>query len=237
MCRLTKQMKYIIVLFCSLLLSFFGFSQTDTTKALVPVDTLIKNSPPVQNKTKVDSVRKAFSPKKATIRSAILPGWGQAYNKKYWKIPIVYGALGVSAGIFFYNLSNYREIRFAYNAKYKASLPEPNPASSYPGPFRDSADYSKIKPNLLPIDINSLRSFRDEFRSNIDYSVLAFILLWGLNVVDATVDGHLKAFDVSPDLSFKIKLGPSHLAGTTGLSLVMGVKNKSGHKLRPLPIR
>jgi len=50
------------------------------------------------------SVKKKFNPKVATFRSAILPGWGQFYNKKYWKIPIVYGALGTTAGIFFYNL-------------------------------------------------------------------------------------------------------------------------------------
>jgi hypothetical protein len=214
--------KYTILLFSSLLLSFFCFSQTDTTKGLVQVDTLIKNSPPIQNKAKVDSVRKAFSPKKATIRSAILPGWGQFYNKKYWKIPIVYGALGVSAGIFFYNLTNYRDIRFAYKAKYNASLPGADAA--------DTAELLKIDPTLVRIDVNSLRSLRDEFRSNIDYSVLAFILLWGLNVVDATVDGHLKAFDVSPDLSFKIKFGPSQMAGTTGLSLVLALKNKSDRK-------
>ncbi|RYZ26879.1 MAG: hypothetical protein EOO10_14345 [Chitinophagaceae bacterium] len=220
---MTNQVKNTILLFCALLLSFFCYSQTDTTKGLVQVDTLIKNSPPIQNKAKADSVRKAFSPKKATIRSAILPGWGQFYNKKYWKIPIVYGALGVSAGVFFYNITNYREIRFAYKTKYNLSRVQ-SPT------LADSADYLKIEPTLVRIDVNSLRSLRDEFRSNIDYSVLAFILLWGLNVVDATVDAHLKAFDVSPDLSFKIKFGPSQMAGTTGLSFVLAVRNKSDRK-------
>jgi hypothetical protein len=219
---LTSYVKYTTLLFCFLLLTFSCLSQTDTTKGLVQVDTLIKNSPPIQDKAKADSVRKAFSPKKATIRSAILPGWGQFYNKKYWKIPIVYGALGVSAGVFFYNVTNYRDIRFAYKAKYNASRTGATAA--------DSLELQKIEPTLQRIDMNSLRSLRDEFRSNIDYSVLAFILLWGLNVVDATVDAHLKAFDVSPDLSFKIKFGPSQMAGTTGLSLVLAVKNKSDRK-------
>ncbi|HET7897553.1 MAG TPA: DUF5683 domain-containing protein, partial [Flavisolibacter sp.] len=54
-----------------------------------------------------------------------------------------------------------------------------------------------------------------------DYSVLVFILFWGLNVVDATVDAHLKLFDVNPDLSLKLKFGPSQFAGTTGLSFVL----------------
>lgn len=231
-----KNLRYLILLILVLQVSGFCFSQADTSNPIT-VDSLLKVSPPLQDKAKVDSIRKAFNPKKATFRSLVLPGWGQAYNKKYWKIPIVYGALGVSAGVFFYNLKNYREIRFAYNAKYKASLPAPNPQSNYPGPYQDSSDYDKIKPNLVPIDINSLRSFRDEFRSNIDYSVLVFILLWGLNVVDATVDAHLKTFDVSPDLSLRFKLGPSQLAGTTGLSLVLGVKNKSDYKPRLLSVR
>ena len=176
----------------------------------------------MQDKAKVDSVQDKFVPSRATIRSAILPGWGQAYNKKYWKIPIVYGALGVAAGVFVYNLTNYRDLRFAYTAKYNASLPTATHA--------DSLALGQINPTLVRIDVNSLRTLRDEFRQNIDYSVLALILIWGLNVVDATVDAHLKAFDVSPDLSFRIKFGPSHMAGTTGLSLVLGVKNKSDRK-------
>ncbi len=173
---------------------------------------------------KIDSVLATHSPRKAAIRSAILPGLGQAYNKRYWKIPIVYGALGTAAGIFFYNIKNYRELRFAYAAKYKASLPPFNPANPTPGPHRDSTDYFKIKPNLLPFDQNFLKVNRDEFRRNVDYSVLAFILLWGLNVVDATVDAHLKTFDVSPNLGFRFKPGFSELGNTHGVSLVIVFK-------------
>ena len=218
---MSKRVLYTI--FCFLFFGAACFAQNDTT-APVPVDTLI-NSLPVDRTSKADSVRRAFSPKKATIRSAILPGWGQAYNKKYWKIPIIYGALGVTAGVFFYNVDTYRDLRFAYQAKYKAALPIRDPNNpNQAGPFRDSADYSKINPIYLPYDANSLRLYRDEFRSNIDYSVLVFILFWGLNVVDATVDAHLKLFDVNPDLSFKLKFGPSRMAGTTGLSFILAIK-------------
>jgi hypothetical protein len=188
----------------------------------VPVDTLLKAAPPVADKKKADSLRRAFSPKKATIRSAILPGWGQIYNKKYWKLPLVYGALGITAYIFFDNVQTYRDLRFAYQAKYKAGLPPFDPTK--PGPFRDSTDFFKINKLYLPYDANSLRLYRDQFRSNIDYSVLFFILFWALNVVDATVDSHLKLFDVNPDLSFKMKFGPSRMAGTTGLRFVLAFK-------------
>ncbi|HMJ45685.1 MAG TPA: DUF5683 domain-containing protein, partial [Ferruginibacter sp.] len=57
---------------------------------------------------------KKYSPRKAILRSAILPGWGQATNKKYWKIPIVYAALGTTAFIFFRNIGQYRDARSAY---------------------------------------------------------------------------------------------------------------------------
>jgi hypothetical protein len=88
----------------------------------------------------------------------------------------------------------------------------------------DSTDFEKIEPQLLPLSEESLRFNRDEFRRNIDYSVLIFALLWGLNVVDAAVDAHLKHFDVSPGLSMRIKPGYSEMAGTNGLSLVLTIR-------------
>src|SRR3954471_19719236 len=70
---------------------------------------------------KVDSLIKAqHSPRKAAIRSAVIPGWGQIYNRKYWKVPIVWGALGVTGYIFFNNLDTYKDLKFSYAAKYKA---------------------------------------------------------------------------------------------------------------------
>lgn len=159
-----------------------------------------------------DSASRAHSPKKAAIRSAILPGWGQIYNKKYWKLPIVYGALGVSGGIFFYNLKNYKDTRFAYRVRYNMRV------------FgTDSALFARIRPNLQPLGEESLRFYRNQFRRDIDYSVLFMMLLWGLNVVDAAVDAHLKSFDVSPQLSLKVKPGYSELARTNGLSLVLKI--------------
>lgn len=186
---------------------------TDSTKQMIPVDSLPKVATRMSNVDITDSILKHHSPRKAAIRSAILPGLGQIYNRKYWKVPIIYGALGISGAVLAYNLTNYRALKVAYRAKYNATLSPP-----------DSSEWSKIRPDLLPIDMNALRSYRDEFRRNIDYSILAIILLWGLNVVDATVDAHLKAFDVNPDLSLQFKLGPSHMAGTTGVSLVLAFK-------------
>lgn len=192
-----------------LLLFLFPFLGLKGQQLPVRVDSLpLKDSPVVANQKAVDSVMKVHSPKKAALRSALVPGWGQIYNKKYWKLPLVYGALGITGGIFIYNLDNYKKLRFAYAAKVSGN----------------QSQIDQIDPQLQRLDEAALRTYRDEFRSNVDYSVLFFIIFWGLNVVDAAVDAHLKSFDVSPDLSFKIKMGHSNLANTHGLSLVLAFK-------------
>lgn len=188
----------------------------------VPVkDSIFKtaiDTPPV-NPVKVKWVP---SPRKAAVRSAILPGWGQAYNKHYWKIPVVYTALGITGYIFIDNMKTYREYRFAYSARYKASLPRATAA--------DSADYYSLKEIYKLIQPESIRSARDRFRQYIDYSVLFFIFFWGLNVAEATVDAHLQGFDVSPDLSLKIKAGYSPMANTSGVSLVLSIGKNNTKK-------
>lgn len=169
---------------------------------------------------KKDSVvkKEPHSPRKATIRSALIPGWGQIYNKKYWKLPLVYGAIGTTVGVFAYNVKWYNRTRYAYKIAYQIQ--------------QTGSDEGKDKVypelvGLLPYP-ESLRSYRNEFRQNVDYSVLFFLLAWGLNVVDATVDGHLKDFNVDEDLTFRINPGYSPMANTTGISLVLNIgKQKS----------
>ncbi len=174
-----------------------------------------KITPSKKEKTDTSSV-KAHSPRKAAIRSAIFPGLGQIYNKKYWKLPIVYGALGAATAIFFFNYGNYKDTRFAYNVKYK--MRQPNATAA------DSALYSQIKDILKPLTEESLRNYRNGFRRDIDYSAVFFLFIWGLNVLDATVDAHLKSFDVSPNLSLQVKPGHSEMAGTNGVSLVLNIR-------------
>ncbi len=153
---------------------------------------------------------KAYSPRIATYRSAILPGWGQATNKKYWKIPVVYAALGTTAYIFFRNVNQYNEAKKAY-----ANSIDGDPSNDFliPQPYYTVKDQPE-----------RIKTFRNQVRQNVDYTVLFFIAFWGLNVVDATVDAHLKTFDVSDDLSLQIKPGYSELANTNGISLVLKIK-------------
>ena len=178
---------------------------------LVSVSSWSQQSPSLSKTVnKYDSAQAAHSPRKAAIRSAILPGLGQIYNKKYWKLPLVYGALGASGAVFVYNITNYKDTRFAYRVKYNMRVNG-----------TDSLLFNSIKSNLQPLPEESLRYYRDQFRRDIDYSALFFLLLWGLNVVDASVDAHLKTFDVGPDLSLQFKAGFSELAQTNGFSIRM----------------
>ena len=161
----------------------------------------------------VDSMIKAeHSPKKAAVRSAVIPGWGQAYNKKYWKMPIIYAALGITAYIFVDNLTTYQDYRLAYKGKYLARV------------NHDSTYYHKMDPIYIPISEESLRQGRDQFRMYIDYTAAVFLVFWGLNIIDAVVDAHLKTFDVSPDLSLKVKPSYNPIAKTGRLSLVFSLK-------------
>jgi hypothetical protein len=184
----------------------------------IPVTTAspsLKKSPDKKNIT--DTTKKVRSDAgKAALRSAIIPGWGQAYNKKYWKIPIVYGALAIPVATFIYNKKWYDKTRYAYNIKFY------NDTSTVSNLPTDNID-----PRLLPLSSQSLRIYRNEFRKNMDFSVLAFILLWGLNVADAAVDGHLKSFNVNDDLSLKIHPGYSPIANTNGLSLILEIGKSS----------
>ena len=176
-----------------------------------------------QNKPATDSTKKVrsnffkklnkdtsrYDPNVAVRRSLILPGWGQATNKKYWKIPLVYGALGTTAYIFFNNIRQYNDARDAYRLAID-TIP--------------SNDYLIKEPYFSVKDQpERIRVFRNSVRQNIDYSVLFFIAFWGLNVADAAVDAHLKTFDVSDELSLGIKAGYSPMANTNGVSLVLHI--------------
>ena len=197
-------------------------SDTNTSKKIDSVakhDTIVK---PKKSKKELtaqdDSVINKYNPKAATIRSAIIPGWGQIYNKKYWKVPIVWGALGITAGVFASNLSYYKEFKQAV---------------IYRSDTIPSNDTLIAKP-LQVLSTSTLKFYRNEYRQNIDYSVLVFLLFWGLNVVDATVDAHLKTFDVSPDISMKIRPNLNYL-NSPGVSFVFSFREKSKLPSMPVP--
>jgi hypothetical protein len=169
-------MRLLFTLTLLLILVLNAWSQ-DSTKAITKDSTLV--------------IRKHI-PSKATKRSALIPGWGQAYNKQYWKIPLVYGVIALPAATYIYNNDMYKKTKFAYEAKFKEAA-------------GDLSDVAKIDPVLKNLSTSSLQSYRNIFRKDRDYSIMWMIVTWGINVIDATVSGHLKEFDINNDLSFKIQ--------------------------------
>ncbi len=213
-----------LILIALLLNTCTAFAQTGNPVIIRQDSTTRTKNPAFTKDTAITIVGKdtikvvpRHNPGTATLRSLILPGWGQAYNREYWKIPIVYGAIGTMAGFWIFNNKWYKRTRNAYDIRVN----RPN-----------SADTALINPKLQPLSTASLQFYRNAYRRDRDYSTLYFIITWGLNIVDATVFGHLKEFDVSEDLSLRIH--PVIKQSGSGLSLVLGYKNPT-HKEKILP--
>ena len=128
------------------------------------------------------------SVQRATRRSAMIPGWGQLTNKKWWKLPLVYGGFAACAWSIDKNGRSYRTFRDGYTA-----LVDNDPATVFePEGWADG--WSE----------NDVLVVRDGYRSNLELSYLMVFVTWGLQVMDAHVDAHLAYFDVSDDLSLAI---------------------------------
>jgi hypothetical protein len=214
------------IISCILLFAQSSFAQdTISTSEAKPLfknsdsnHVIVSDTTPV---IKADTVvKKHHDPHRATIRSAILPGWGQAYNREYWKIPIVYGALAVPASLYFYNNKWYKKTKFAYDALYNYQY------------LKDSSGLPLIDPKLKTLDLPSLQKYRNEFKRNKDYSLLYFIILWGVNVADATVFGHLKEFDVSDDLTMRVHPSYNPFTNKPAIGVVFNFKNPERKTLR-----
>jgi hypothetical protein len=161
------------IVFIGLLFFFLGsnsvFSQQKTDAPLIAKDTL--------KSVDIDPL----TPAKAAFYSAILPGLGQAYNKKYWKIPIVYGAIGVS--LYYYIDSNklYHQYRDAYKRRLEG--------------FNDD-EFSYL-------DESRLISAQKFYQRNRDLSALFVVGFYVLNIIDANVDAALIQFNVNENLSMR----------------------------------
>lgn len=167
-------------------------NQNDTANIIMPkvADVKVKEVEEPEE-IKVPKAKKPHSPKKATIMSACLPGLGQIYNGKWWKVPIVYAGIG---GLGYMSLNNHYEYISCLNAyKYKSD-PE-----GYSGPLtqheRDLAErYGK----------EQLQTYKESYRHDFELYTILLAAWYGLNIIDACVDGHLYSYDINDDLSFSI---------------------------------
>ena len=164
--------------FVFIIVAFFVISesraQTDSTSIL---------SDSVSRK-KEERKKIYATPRKASIMSAALPGLGQIYNRKYWKVPVIYAALGGFGYMFAVNNKQYK----AYRQAVRQSVNNGGVATIYGTSY-------------LTSDLQSQKLYYRKFR---DFAGIGIAIVYLLNIVDANVDAHLKTFDVSDDLSFKI---------------------------------
>ncbi len=176
-------LKYIVFIL-PLLFSLKGNAQileTDTTKIVeVP-----------------ENAKEIHSPAKATLYSALLPGLGQAYNKKYWKIPIIYVGFGTIGYFINWNNSGYKTYKQAYSDLTDGD----DNTNSYL-----DIDASKYYDLDNPTDYNNFKTGLSKqqqyYRRNRDLLIICMVGFYGLNIIDASVDAHLFNFDISDDLSF-----------------------------------
>lgn len=166
----------------------------------IKVDSVVSKEKPVAQPKKlfkseskiVEDLEKANGPTRKTMKlnptraglySAVLPGLGQFYNKKYWKIPIVWGAVGTGVGIAIWNDNQYKKYRGYYLDKLNG---RPN-------------EFLADKPFL---DKTALANSQDRAKRQRDYAIAISGLIYILNIVDAVVDSHLYESRHDPDLSF-----------------------------------
>lgn len=178
---------FSIVIFLFILGIVNGLAQTKTETALIAKDTL----KPIE----IDPL----TPAKAAFYSAVLPGLGQAYNKKYWKIPLVYAGLGTSLYFYLDNKNKYQDFRDAYKRRLEG--------------YTDD-DYSYL-------DNSRLIAGQKFYQRNRDLSALFVVGFYVLNIIDANVDAALKQFNIDENLSVKPRIYPDNRTLKTNVGLTL----------------
>ena len=161
-----------------------------------------------QNKKNISRALDPLRPAKAAFYSAVLPGLGQAYNKKYWKIPIVYGAIGT--GLYFYLDNNklYKQYRNAYKRRLAG--------------FTDDEFYGSGDTPFLS-DEALIRAQRT-LKRNKELSMLVTVGLYVLNIIEANVDAHLLQYNLDENLALKPFIDFNNPNYTTQIGLSLNIK-------------
>ena len=162
--------RFIIILF--LVLPGFA-AMAQKTRPLQPVPDSI--------------LEKQHSPTKATLMSVCLPGLGQIYNKKYWKLPIIYAGFGVFSYLIVFNTNYYLTYKSAYIESFNGD---------------STGNYSDI---VKKYPKESILTAREYYRRNLEITIIFTAIWYILNILDAAVDAHLFTFDIKNDLSLRIE--------------------------------
>ncbi len=202
--RFKNMFKSLTLFICvAMLIPLFGLGQQQA------VADSISSGVAVAKSDTASSIAR-HSPRKATLYSMVLPGLGQAYNKKYWKIPIIYAGFGVFYYFIKANDSEYQKYKEAY---YHALI---NEDGTLPPINEYEAKY----------ETDFLLSAKNYYRRNRDLSYILTGLWYVLNIVDATVDAHLFSWEVNDDLSLRVEPGlmapvNSQFSAAGGLKLTL----------------
>jgi hypothetical protein len=187
------------------ILAFFLFTQlihaqADSTKASVIGDSTAP---------KLSKKELYLKPRIATVLSVVLPGAGQAYNRKFWKIPLIYAALG-GGGYWFYTSNT------SYNKYRSAQIYSLGKGAGYATVDNQVQDSGQLQENKL------------QARKNRDRAIIVLSIVYILNIIDANVDAHLRTFDVSDDLS--IHVDPWQTWGMGNKKIISGLSLKINFK-------
>jgi hypothetical protein len=143
----------------------------------------------------------------AGLASAILPGAGQFYNKKYWKVPVLYAGIAVDIYFIVTNLKNYNEFRNAYIANI-------------------NGDSGTTNPYAFVYSASDLLSIQAYYQKYYDLSIIIGVAIYAINILDAVVDAHLFYYDINEKLSMSVtptvnllRLGSIASGGGTGLAI------------------
>ncbi|WP_394760269.1 DUF5683 domain-containing protein [Flavobacterium sp.] len=184
---------FYIVIFVTVFGNFSGFSQDDLR--LIALDTTT---------TKINPL----APAKAAFYSALLPGLGQVYNKKYWKVPIVFAAIGTGIYAYSWNKKKYNGYRDAYKERLLLGTQS---TDAYNNQLSGGVFLSEAK----LIDAQKFH------QRNKDLSLLVTVALYILNIVDANVDGHLRQFNVNGKLTVRPDIYQSEQNYTQNLGFTL----------------
>lgn len=159
----------------------------------------------------IQSYAKRYDPRKAILYAAILPGLGQIYNKKYWKLPLVYGGFyAIGYGLNWYN-TLHKKYRGYLFQNLEAGIGENEVNPDLPDPFDN-------------MTMTTVRTTVDRVRRERDFMIILMGGMYILQMIDAHVDAHLKEFDLNPQLQVSIEpaIDSNVMTGrTTGFALVV----------------
>lgn len=204
---LNKPLTFLLVCF---LFSIFGFAQVQKDSTVSTTIDELKLDKAIITKREIDPLR----PSIAAFYSAILPGLGQAYNKKYWKIPIVVGAIATGIVVHDFNNKQYNRYRDAFKRRLAG--------------FTDDEFYgvdANGNPANIPIisDDALIRAQR-QFRRNRDIATLITVGIYVLNIIDANVDAHLLQFNVDENLVMRPHFQYNPMEDSSDLGVTVNFK-------------